>query len=302
MAELTNKLHIKDTNNNVYECTCYTDPNEAIPIFFKVPTSQFELAGERSGDCWEIKNNNITCYLGLWEVNQEDGITLDYSTPLIVEKNGVQYYVQSQVVNTSVVTIVQSEHQTITFTCDGIDHTSTFEAPVGTSYYVTVAPEVGYTAGSPSTTRGYITNSSLTVTASPASRNTYLVTIPSTNNQTIRVTVTPSGGGTPTVYTSSFTANYGDTYTATVVADEGYVAGTITPASGTITSTLTFTVTEATANLITLNITQPFGGEILVNDKSVGSTAAVVKGSNVKLTTRTEDNFEFYGWTITNAE
>ena len=288
MAELTNKFHIKDrNNNNVYECTCYTTKGEALPL--AASTSSY----------WEITNNNTVCYLGLWGVN--NNTTSEYSTPLIVEKDGTPYYVQTQVVNYATVNIVQTEHQTITVTCNGT-HTSTFQELIGNSYSVTVTPETGYTAGTPSSSSGYITGPSMTITASPASKKTYLVTIPSTTNQTIRVTVTPSGGGTPTVYTSSFTANYGDTYTATVVADEGYVAGTITPASGTITSTLTFTVTDATASLITLNITQPFGGEILVNDNSVGSTAAVVKGSNVKLTTRTEDNFDFYGWTITNAE
>ena len=171
-----------------------------------------------------------------------------FDTPLKIKKGGVEYLVQSKVLNYFTVTITQSSNQTIQVVCNGNTYTSSFQALAGSSYTVTVVPATGYTAGSPSSSSGYV-NSNLTISASPASKASYLVTIVQSAHQII--TVTCNGVN----YTSNFTANYGDTWTATILASFGYRHGTLSATSGTITGAVTVSATAATIiqYMVTLN-------------------------------------------------
>ena len=149
---------------------------------------------------------------------------------------------------THTVTITQTANQTIKVTTnDGVEHTSTFTANYGTTYTVTVTPATGYNAGTPSVSSGTITGN-LTITATAATIKTFQVTITQSKNQTITVKV----GSVE--YTSTFTANYGTTYTVTVTPATGYNAGTPSVSSGTITGNLTITATAATIKTFTLSI------------------------------------------------
>lgn len=224
MAELTNRLHLK-SGSAITECICYTTMDEATP---KTVTG---------GSTWEIKNNNTVCYLGLVPSNLSGKTGFD--TTLKVKKSGTEYLVQSKVVNYFTVTITQSDNQTIRVTCNGTTYTSSFQALAGSSYTVTVIPETGYTAGSPSSSSGYV-NSDLTITASPASKASYLVTIVQSAHQTIVVTCNGTN------YAINFTANYGDKWTATILASSGYRPGTLSATSGTITGAVTISATAAT--------------------------------------------------------
>jgi len=78
---------------------------------------------------------------------------------------------------------------------------------------------------------------------------THTVTITQTANQTIKVTTNDG-----VEHTSTFTANYGTTYTVTVTPATGYNAGTPSVSSGTITGNLTITATAATIKTFTLSI------------------------------------------------
>ena len=149
---------------------------------------------------------------------------------------------------TYTVTITQTANQTIKVTTnDGVEHTSTFTANYGTTYTVTVTSATGYNAGTPSVSSGTITGN-LTITATAATIKTFQVTITQTANQTIKV----KAGSVE--YTSTFTANYGTTYTVTVTSATGYNAGTPSVSSGTITGNLTITATAATIKTFTLSI------------------------------------------------
>lgn len=234
MAVLTNPFNIKK-NGTVYACKCYTTTAEATPT---------TITG---GSYWEIKNNNTVCYIGLYPTSVSGG---SYHTPLKIKKNNVEYYVETQVVNTYTVTITQSANQTIKVTCNGSTYTSTFTAPVGASYTVTVTPATGYTAGTPSSSSGYV-NSNITISANSATKKTYTVTITQTTGQTITVTC----GGKD--YTGNFTANHGDTWTAKLTASTGYNVGTLEATSGTITGATTIKAkTNATLKKFTVTITQ----------------------------------------------
>lgn len=262
MAELTNRLHLK-SGSAITECICYTTMDEATP---KTVTG---------GSTWEIKNNNTVCYLGLVPSNLSGKTGFD--TTLKVKKSGTEYLVQSKVVNYFTVTITQSDNQTIRVTCNGTTYTSSFQALAGSSYTVTVIPETGYTAGSPSSSSGYV-NSDLTITASPASKASYLVTIVQSAHQTI--TVTCNG----TNYTSNFTANYGDKWTATILASSGYRPGTLSATSGTITGAVTISATAATViqYRVTLKPVENGYWQLQGVNKDAGSYA-YNSGTNVKV-------------------
>lgn len=77
----------------------------------------------------------------------------------------------------------------------------------------------------------------------------FTVTITQSANQTI--TVTCNG----VAYTSTFTANYGSTYTTSVSPSTEYTAGTISSDSGTITNNISISATAATSNAPTGSIT-----------------------------------------------
>ena len=237
MAELTNKLHVK-SGSTVYDCTCYTTTDEATPKTVS------------NGSYWEIKNNNTVCYLGL--VPSASAGKTGFDTPLKVKKNNTEYIVQTKVVNYFTVTITQSANQTITVTCGGKDYTSTFSALAGSQYTVKVTPNTGYTAGTPNVTSGYV-NSNISISASAATKATYVFTINKTSNQTITVTY----GGTTYKSTASanttFTATYGEKWTATIAGATGYNPGTLSATSGTITGNVTISATAATIKTFTLS-------------------------------------------------
>lgn len=270
MAELTNKLHLK-SGSVVTECVCYTTIDEATP---KTVTG---------GSAWEIKNNNTVCYLGLVPSNLSG--TTGFDTSLKIKKGGAEYLVQSKVLNYFTVTITQSDNQTIQVVCNGNTYTSSFQALAGSSYTVSVIPKTGYTAGSPSSSSGYV-NSDLTITASPASKASYLVTIVQSDNQTI--TVTCNG----TNYTSNFTANYGDKWTATILSSSGYTAGTLSATSGTITSAVTISATAATIiqYRVTLNSVANGYWQLQGVNKDAGSYS-YNSGTNVKVECFANDGY-----------
>lgn len=240
MAELINKLNIK-YSNIIDECVCYTTSDEATPKTIS------------EGSYWEIKNNNTICYLGLWPVNenQDSG----FHSKLKIRKNGIEYYVEKKVLNEFTVTIEQSEHQTIKVVCNGYTYTETFKALAGSQFTVVVEPEVGYTAGKPNYSSGYVT-SDITIFASYASLEAYYITLIPGNNQTLKVTL---NGNDELSFTSSFVAAYGDTYVVEIIPDEGYEAGSLISGNmnGTIYENLTIQASDAEIKKYSVYVIQP---------------------------------------------
>lgn len=96
---------------------------------------------------------------------------------------------------------------------------------------------------------------------------TVTVTIVQSANQTI--TVICNGNS----YTSTFTAEAGSTYTASISASTGYNAGTLSSTSGTLTDNITISATAATLKTYTYTINQPTGGTITVTVDGVAHTS-----------------------------
>lgn len=100
-----------------------------------------------------------------------------------------------------------------------------------------------------------------------------------TSEVTVTVTIVQSANQTITVicngnsYTSTFTAEAGSTYTASISASTGYNAGTLSSTSGTLTDNITISATAATLKTYTYTINQPTGGTITVTVDRVAYTS-----------------------------
>ena len=159
------------------------------------------------------------------------------------------------------INITQSAHQTITVDADiyKLGQTSSFTIGGATDIPeigAVVTSDAGYTAGTASVQRS---GSTFSVSATAATLTNYTITITQSANQTI--TVTCNGVS----YTTSFTAHYGDTWTATIVADEDYTAGTLSASSGTVNGNVTISASPATSQVT------PVGGYIGLAILTAGS-------------------------------
>lgn len=72
------------------------------------------------------------------------------------------------------VTITQSANQTIKVVCNGTTYTSSFDAPIGASFTVTVTPATGYNAGTPNVSSGTVTGA-ISISAGAATKKGLLL-------------------------------------------------------------------------------------------------------------------------------
>lgn len=199
--------------------------------------------------------------------------TLNHTSGIITDN--IIISATSAIIKQFTVTINQTEHQTIKVICNGETYTNTFTAPYGSTYTATVTPNTGYNAGTLNHTSGTITGN-ITISATAATIKQFTVTITQSTNQTI--TVKCNG----TNHTSSFKANYGSTYTASVSVSNSvyYTPGTISSASGTVTNNITISATAATLKKYTIAVIQPINGKITING-STGTSFTFNAGTQI---------------------
>lgn len=104
----------------------------------------------------------------------------------------------------------------------------------GDKLYISYTTDEGYIAGmltvsglTENTDGSYSVTGTPTITMTSGTANTYTVTITQSENQTIHVYVPSKAASNAVDHTSTFTATYGTTYEAEVVANTGYTAGTL---------------------------------------------------------------------------
>lgn len=154
--------------------------------------------------------------------------------------------------------INQSAHQTITVTCDGVAHTSTFTATYGDKWTATITPDTGYNAGTLTSTSGTITGS-ITIAATAAAIKTFTLSFGATTNQTYAATVAGVAKAA-TASATSYTVNYGTKYSVAYTANSATAAYTYTASSsvsGTVTNTTSIPAKTASASLRYYTLTVP---------------------------------------------
>ena len=153
--------------------------------------------------------------------------------------------------NYKTVTITQTEHQTITVTYNGNNYTSSFTAPLNSTYTVSIKADEGYNAGDIIDGGDGIVYDDIEIHAIPAIIKKYTIYITQSAHQTIYVDY----NGTKYTSTISYVP-YGTQLTATLKPDAGYNAGTLNSNSYRVTSDFTFKVNSG-STVRNFNLTIP---------------------------------------------
>ena len=140
------------------------------------------------------------------------------------------------------ITIKESPNQTMILTVNDDEYSpGDYMISKNSVYKIKAIPDINYKNGTISPgTEGIIEGDTI-FTISEAVFDPCVVTINQSPNQTITVT------NEETDHTESFIGRYGSTYTANVVSNRGYIAGTLNTVEGTIDNSITVQATPAIA-------------------------------------------------------
>lgn len=237
MSKIAKSLHYQKTNGTSGTCSLYT--------------SKADCAGYSTINL-EVDGTNVYAGLGT-------SLTANNASGIRIQKNGSTTKYAILKWTQAAMNITQVANQTIRVTnASGTAISTGTLLPMNTALTITCTPATGYKASSPTIngttvtspykiTQANIEAGSFTLSATAAAKQTFTFTINQSANQTI--TVTCNG----TAHTSTFTATYGDKWTATISPDTGYNAGTLSATSGTITGSVTVSATAAAIKTFTLS-------------------------------------------------
>lgn len=180
------------------------------------------------------------------------------------------------------VNISQSNNQTIYVRYKNVYYTDSFVVEDGDKIEVTVVGANGYTPGTLNITEKEV-HENTSIYASDATLTLYTVQIIQTNNQTI--TVFCNGRE----YTDTFSATIGQTYRATITANDGYRAGTLSSTGGQISGNVSIYASPAKINGHLIAFTQPEHQKVEVLCNGIVYTSSFVANYGSKLTINVVD-------------
>lgn len=237
MSKIAKSLHYQKTNGTSGTCALYT--------------SKSDCAGYSTINL-EVDGTNVYAGLGT-------SLTANNASGIRIQKNGSTTKYAILKWTQAAMNITQVANQTIKVTnASGTAISTGTLLPMNTTLTITCTPATGYKASSPTIngttvsnpykiTQANIEAGSFTLSCTAATKQTFTFTINQSAHQTI--TVTCNG----VAHTSTFTATYGDKWTATISPDTGYNAGRLSATSGTITGSVTVSATAAAIKTFTLS-------------------------------------------------
>ena len=247
-----NKDGIVPPSLKTHTITIQQSENQVIRVYHNgiIYTNSFKVESGDNITC-SIASTNPDYAAGKLNYTSINNISQDYT----ISATKATYIVKKKYT----ITINQTSNQTITVysRLNNQNYTSTFETTEGDSLNIKITSPTGFISG-------YITldgkrynsfeindiNSNHTISATSATALTYILSIDQSNHQTI--TVTANGNR----YTNSVSLPYGTKWTASIIADTGYNAGTLSKTSGTMTGNDSISASPATIKQFTLTITQ----------------------------------------------
>ena len=247
-----NKDSIVPPSLKTHTITIQQSENQVIRVYHNgiIYTNSFKVESGDNITC-SIASTNPDYAAGKLNYTSISNISQDYT----ISATKATYIVKKKYT----ITINQTSNQTITVysRLNNQNYTSTFETTEGDSLNIKITSSTGFISG-------YITldgkrynsfeindiNSNHTISATSATALTYILSIDQSNHQTI--TVTANGNR----YTNSVSLPYGTKWTASIIADTGYIAGTLFKTSGTMTGNDSISASPATIKQFTLTITQ----------------------------------------------
>ena len=265
MSKIAKSLHYQKSNGTSGTCALYT--------------SKADCAGYSTINL-EVDGSNVYAGLGT-------SLTANNASGIRIQKNGSTTKYAILKWTQAAMNITQVANQTIKVTnASGTAISTGTLLPMNTALTITCTPATGYKASSPTIngttvtspykiTQANIEAGSFTLSATAATKQTFTFTINQSAHQTI--TVTCNG----VAHTSTFTATYGDKWTATIAPATGYNAGKLSATSGTITGAVTVSATVAAIKTFTLS----FGATInQTYTATVGGTAKAATSSATSYT------------------
>ena len=237
MSKIAKSLHYQKTNGTSGACALYTSKSDCTGY------STINL---------EVDGTNVYAGLGT-------SLTANNASGIRIQKNGSDTKYAILKWTQAAMNITQVANQTIRVTnASGTAISTGTLLPMNTALTITCTPATGYKASSPTIngttvsnpykiTQANIEAGSFKLSCTAAAKQTYTFTINQSSHQTI--TVTCNG----VAHTSTFTATYGDKWTATIAPATGYNAGKLSATSGTITSAVTISATAAAIKTFTLS-------------------------------------------------
>lgn len=265
MSKITKSLHYQKTNGTSGTCALYT--------------SKADCAGYSTINL-EVDGANVYAGLGT-------SLTANNASGIRIQRNGSSTKYAILKWTQAAMNIAQVANQTIKVTdTSGNSIASGSLLSMNTALTITCTPATGYKASSPTIngttvtspyriTQANIEAGSFTLSCTAAAKQTFTFTINQSAHQTI--TVTCNG----VAHTSTFSATYGDKWTATITPDTGYNAGKLSATSGTITGSVTVSATAAVIKTFTLS----FGAT--TNQTYTATIGGVAKAATASATSYT---------------
>lgn len=258
MSKIAKSLHYQKTNGTSGTCALYT--------------SKADCAGYSTINL-EVDGANVYAGLGT-------SLTANNASGIRIQKNGSTTKYAILKWTQAAMNITQVANQTIKVEDEyGTAISTGTLLPMNTALTITCTPATGYKASSPTIngttvsnpykiTQANIEAGSFKLSCTAAAKQTFTFYINQSAHQTI--TVTCNG----VAHTSTFSATYGDKWTATITPATGYNAGKLSATSGTITGSVTISATAAAIKTFTLS----FGA-------TTNQTYVATVGGDAKVTT-----------------
>lgn len=188
------------------------------------------------------------------------------------------------------ITIEESEHQTLyIYANNEVYSDNSFFITKNSVYKAKIVPDIGYVSGVISPSDEGIIEGNMTFTMTPAEYNPCNITINQTPNQTIIVTTEGAE------YTQSFIGRYDSTYTAKVISNTGYIAGTLNTTEGIIKDDVNITATPAIAIYHNVSIRQWNHQTITLTRLDTGATTttvfSVLEGTRILVDVTTDTGY-----------
>lgn len=247
MSKIAKSLHYQKTNGTSGTCALYT--------------SKADCAGYSTINL-EVDGSNVYAGLGT-------SLTANNASGIRIQKNGSTTKYAILKWTQAAMNITQVANQTIKVEDEyGTAISTGTLLPMNTALTLyTVSTTTGYNSGKPTVngssnlrphqggggrliytiTQADIEAGRFTISANAATKQTFTFYINQSAHQTI--TVTCNG----VAHTSTFSATYGDKWTATITPATGYNAGKLSATSGTITGSVTVSATAAAIKTFTLS-------------------------------------------------
>lgn len=177
------------------------------------------------------------------------------------------------------ITINQVPYQTINVIANGDTFTENCMITKNSVYKVEVVPDIGYLPGTITPNKSGVVQNDMTFNSTIPVYSPCVINITQTPNQTIRVE------NEGVIYTATFVARYGSTWTATITANDHYVAGTLNGTSGTVSKTITVKASTAKPINRTVRVVQSARQTITITRMDTGDKTtksfSVLEGTRI---------------------